>query len=270
MASSSAPLEIGRVALTVNDIDAVGHFYQTALGLQDMGHGAATARLGAGGRVLLELRADRTARRSTPQEAGLFHTAFLLPARADLGRWLHHAAATGLAVTGASDHGVSEALYLHDPEGNGIEIYIDRPRECWQRKGNEIEMGTDPLDLDALAATADRPWDGAPEGTVIGHVHLQVGAIPEAEAFYTGTLGFALTHRYRGGSFYGAGGYHHHLATNIWNSRGAGPRSHPSTGLADLEIMAAPDELAAILARTGTSALIDPWGTSISLTAKPV
>lgn len=264
MATSSAPIEIGRVALTVNDIQSVGRFYETVLGLEPMRSDAATAAYGAGGKVLLELRSDPTARRRSPREAGLFHTAFLLPERADLGRWLHFASEARQPIVGASDHGVSEALYLNDPEGNGIEIYIDRPRDQWIRNGDAVEMVSDPLDLEAIAATATTLWRGAPAGTVVGHVHLQVGSIPEAEAFYGQNLGLTLTCRYPGGSFYGAGGYHHHIATNVWNSRGAGPRSYPSTGLADVELLAD----AANLARLGTATLTDPWGTTLSLTAK--
>ncbi|MDZ4095238.1 MAG: VOC family protein [Paracoccaceae bacterium] len=269
MNTSNAPMQIGRVALTVNDITKVGDFYQTTLGLERLSGDGEVARFGAGGRVLLELRADRAARRAAPREAGLFHTAFLLPDRADLGRWLLHASDLDVALAGASDHAVSEALYLSDPEGNGIEIYIDRPRALWSHKDGQVQMTTERLDLQALAAAGTGPWTGAPDGTVVGHVHLQVGALPEAEAFYAGTLGFALTCRYPGGSFYGSGGYHHHLASNIWNSRGAGPRALPATGLADLEIRADAAELAAIRARSGgADVLQDPWGTSITITAK--
>lgn len=268
MPTSSAPLEIGRVALTVNDLPRMTAFYRSALGLEPMGEDGETARLGAGGRALLELRADPVARRGDPRAAGLFHTAFLLPRRADLGKWLYHAAETRLPIAGASDHGVSEAIYLSDPEGNGIEVYSDRPKSGWLRKNGGIAMSTDLLDMNDLAASADGRWSGAPEGTVVGHVHLQVGALPEAEAFYGGTLGFDLTARYPGGSFFGAGGYHHHLAANVWNSRGAGPRLFPSTGLADLEILGDPAALAALRARGVGAVLSDPWGTPVTLNAK--
>ena len=127
---------------------------------------------------------------------------------------------------------------------------------------------TDALDLNDVARSAKGPYFAAPEGLVLGHVHLQVGAVPEAEAFYAGTLGFAITAHYPGAAFYGSGGYHHHLATNVWNSRGATARS-PSTGLAAVEILADPASLAAITARSGGATdLVDPWGTRITLTAK--
>ncbi|TNC73706.1 VOC family protein [Rubellimicrobium roseum] len=269
MSTASAPLEIGRVALTVNDLAAVQGFYEQALGLSRLGGDGDNALLGAGDRVLLELRQDRAARRSSRREAGLFHTAFLLPSRAALGRWLRHAAETGVPVQGASDHLVSEAVYLADPEGNGIEVYADKPRAVWPVEDGAIRMDTLPMDVTGVAGAADGPWRGAPEGTVVGHVHLQVGAVPEAEAFYHGTLGFEIVTHYPGASFLGSGGYHHHLGANVWNSRGAARRSYPSTGLADLQILAEPAALAPILGRTGGAmSLADPWGTSVSLTEK--
>ncbi|NPD14976.1 VOC family protein [Xinfangfangia sp. D13-10-4-6] len=271
--TGSAPLSMGRVALTVNDLDRVGDFYQRVVGLHRLGGDGESALLGAGGTVLLELRSDKAARRRSPREAGLFHTAFLLPERADLGQWTKNAMATRAPVIGASDHGVSEALYLSDPEGNGIEIYADRPVSAWKRAGGQIEMPSDPLDVgDLVASVGDGVWTGFPEGSVIGHVHLQVGAIAEAEAFYAGILGFDITCRYPGGSFYAADGYHHHIATNIWNSRGAPARSYPSTGLAEVamevnpaRLEAARNRAAAAEAGQGTLALRDPWGTAITL-----
>jgi catechol 2,3-dioxygenase len=268
MSTASAPVEIGTVALTVADLDATSAFYRTVIGLQDMGGDGAGRRLGAGGRVLVELRGDRAARRSDPREAGLFHTAFLLPDRRALARWLIHAAGAGVRLQGASDHGVSEAIYLADPEGNGIEVYADRPRAVWHDPKGRIRMTSDALDLNALARAADGPWQGAPEGSVVGHVHLQVGDVAEAEAFYAGMLGLAVTAHYPGAAFFGAGGYHHHLAANVWNSRGAEVRAFPATGLAEVELLAEPAELAAIRARVGAGELADPWGTTIRLSPK--
>lgn len=269
MASSDAPIEIGHVVLTVRDLDRLSDFYERTVGLARLASDGETARLGAGGRALLELRRDPAARVSGPREAGLFHTAFLLPDRADLGALLNHYAQTGARLDGASDHGVSEALYLSDPEGNGIEIYADRPRAAWKRGAGGIEMGTERLDIRDLQRAATGAWAGAPEGTVVGHVHLRVGAIPAAEAFYTGTLGMDLVTRYPGGSFYATGGYHHHLATNIWQSRGAGPRDYPSTGLAEVALSAEPAAYARLAARAEGGALTDPWGTRFVLGQKP-
>ena len=269
MSTASAPLEIGRVALTVNDLPAVRDFYLAALGLEPLGGDGGVALLGAAGRPLLELREDRSARRRSAREAGLFHTAFLLPSRAALGRWLRHAAEARVPIQGASDHLVSEALYLADPEGNGIEVYADKPREAWPLQDGRIRMATDPMDVNGVAASADGPWTGAPEGTVVGHVHLQVGDVPEAEAFYHGTLGFDVVTHYPGASFLRSGGYHHHLGANVWNSRGAPRRSYPSTGLADVEILADAGALGEVLARTGGQRQVaDPWGTQVTLAPK--
>ncbi|MDB6453260.1 VOC family protein [Falsirhodobacter sp. 20TX0035] len=240
---------IGRVTLTVNDLPKMTAFYRDALGLNVLSADTAEALLGADA-PLLVLRADPAARRPEGREAGLFHTAFLLPERRDLASWLLHAVGSRLPLAGASDHDVSEALYMHDPEGNGIEVYWDRPRSDWAWTDGIVRMGTYPLDLDALAQTGQR-WSGAPSSTTVGHVHLQVGALPVAEEFWTGQ-GADITHRYPGGTFFGWNGYHHHIATNVWNSRGAVPRSFPSTGLAEVEILGLPAQVTE-----------DPWGTPI-------
>lgn len=268
MSTASAPMEIGRVRLVVRDLTRVADFYAHALGLEKLASDGAEVTLGAGDRALVELQGDTAARVRSPREAGLFHTAFLMPSRADLGAWVHHASETRLPVQGASDHLVSEAIYFADPEGNGIEIYADRPRSGWTNPDGSIKMATDPLDVPDLAAAARAPWKGAPQGAVVGHVHLQVGNVPEAEAFYSGTLGFDVMAHYPGAAFYGSGGYHHHLATNIWNSRGAG-RREGGTGLASVEILADAAELDRIATRSGGATRIaDPWGTEIVLTRK--
>lgn len=243
---------IDHVVLTVRDLPGMTDFYTRALGLTRHDGDAAVARLGTPQRTLLELRRDSAARPRDPRQAGLFHTAFLLPDRAVLAAWLRHAADSGVRLTGASDHGVSEALYLDDPEGNGIEIYRDRPPSDWVRDGDRIEMGTLRLDLNDLMAAAQDPWRGAPAGTQIGHVHLQVGDLAQADAFLAGDLGLTRTFEAPGGAWYGWDGYHHHLAGNVWNSRGAGPRDPHMTGLAEV-VIADP-------ARAGRT-MTDPWGT---------
>ena len=270
MSTATAPIEISRVVLTVHDLPGMADFYRRTLGLTDLSGTADRISLGADDRTLVELVSDPAARRSDPREAGLFHTAFLMPSRPALARWLVHVAAARVQLQGASDHQVSEAIYLADPEGNGIEVYVDRPRDTWHGPDGAIKMATERLDLNALARAADSPWTGAPEGLVIGHVHLQVGAVPEAEAFYSGTLGLPVMARYPGAAFYGSGGYHHHIATNVWNSRGAGPRTMPATGLTELVLAIDAAEHAAIRSRDGADQMRDPWGTAITLEAKPV
>jgi catechol 2,3-dioxygenase len=271
---------MGRVALTVHDLERVGTFYRQVLGLHQLKADANTVQLGVGETVLLELRRDPSARRRSPREAGLFHIAFLLPTRADLGAWIKHAARTRAPIVGASDHAVSEALYLADPEGNGVEIYADRSPDSWKKENGSFVMPSDPLDVEQVIASAGaKEWQGFPDGSLVGHVHLQVGAIAPAEAFYAGVLGLHITTRYPGGTFYAAGDYHHHLATNNWNSRGAGVRGEPSTGLADVEIVVDNTIFDAVQARRpapGPTAiddpsrllLRDPWGTSITLVAR--
>lgn len=156
-------------------------------------------RLGADVTPLIELRQDRHARQRSSREAGLFHTAFLLPSRSALACWIDHAMERKVPLVGASDHNVSEAVYLSDPEGNGVEIYADRPpSSCYWRDGT-IRMGTKPLDIPALLERSrGARWDGAPTGTQIGHVHLQVGTIEVAEEFYARKLGLDVTCRYPG------------------------------------------------------------------------
>ena len=263
MATSDAPLQIGQVALIVNDLDRVGDFYQSVIGLDRLSGSGEERVLGAGGLPLVTLRRDRAARHR-PREAGLFHTAFLLPDRKALGGWLRHVADRQVGLDGASDHLVSEAIYLRDPEGNGIEVYADRPRSEWQTHGHEVRMDTIALDLNGLLAAADAPWQGAPQGSVIGHVHLQVGNVAEAEGFYMNRLGMDRSAHVFGASFFASGGYHHHLAGNIWNSRGAGQRSPGAAGLA--EVVLAAD--APVLAGLASHDLADPWGTRIRLVAK--
>ncbi|ANF57288.1 VOC family protein [Halotalea alkalilenta] len=259
---SQAPLAIERVTLVVNDLDKVSEYYQQMVGLELLKGDGTEHWLGAGDRTLLHLREDRAARRWSPREAGLFHTAFLLPNRADLGAWAQRAVDQRIAVSGASDHLVSEAIYLQDPEGNGIEIYTDRPRSSWHWKDGLVEMTTEALDLEGLLASATGEWRGAPIGTIVGHVHLQVGEIAAAEDFYIQRMGFDLTCRYPGGSFFSTGGYHHHIATNVWNSRGAPSRTQPSTGLSEIVLAATPAALERLAPK---QTLLDPWGNEIAL-----
>ena len=269
---TAAPHRIGTVTLVVHDLEGVIAFYRDAIGLAVLSASAEEAALGTAGRPLLRLRADRSARIRSPREAGLFHTAFLMPSRADLGSWLAHAAESRLPLQGASDHDVSEAIYLADPEGNGIEIYADRPSGSWVHGPDGVLMRSEPLDLqDLLRAGRERVWSGFPTGGTVGHVHLQVGGLAPAESFYGDLLGFDVMCRYPGATFFGSGGYHHQLAANIWNSRGAADRDLPSTGLAEVELLTAPEALDAArkrsgLAGSGDLVLRDPWGTSVRLT----
>jgi len=256
----TTPVSVSRVGLKARDADALARYYREVIGLTELSRTDGNIVLGTGQRPLLEIEEDRSAEPDNPRAAGLFHTAFLLPAREDLARWIRHAIEKRIRMNGASDHLVSEALYLTDPEGNGIEIYADRPREQWPMKGSEVEMATIPLDIEALLGTiseGDR-WKGAPDGSVVGHVHLRVGDPKKAEDWWNGEMGFATMARYGDAAvFLSSGGYHHHIGANSWRSVGAGRRDPHRTGLAWVELQ---DRNA-----TATKLFEDPWGTEIRL-----
>jgi catechol 2,3-dioxygenase len=230
---------IGAVRLRVGDLDELARFYEDVIGLELLERSSALARLGAGGRPLVELLSDPNAPPRPPQTTGLFHLAILVPDRRRLGTALRRVAEAGWGLTGASDHLVSEALYTSDPEGNGIEIYRDRPSEDWPRADGQPQMDTLPLDLSSVLAEAEagEPGPMAAE-TRIGHVHLNVSDIPGSEAFYSGLLGFEPTVRgYPGALFVSAGGYHHHLGLNTWVGEGAPPPPEGSRGLESFEVL---------------------------------
>lgn len=267
--SATAPMQIGLVTLNVRQLDTVADYYRHLLGLEIVGRDGKTIRLGAGDTALLELRGNENLVEGSKRSAGLFHTAFLMPSREDLAAWLRHVAAERISIDGASDHLVSEALYLRAPEGNGIEVYQDRPRSQWNMDGKRVAMSTEHLDIPALLELApERAWSGAPDDLIVGHMHLQVGDIAVAEPFYSGVLGTDITAHYPGATFYGAGGYHHQLATNIWSSRGAGPIPANQTGLVGFELILDTDEQRdGIVQRAGVhgGSIVDPWGLSLSL-----
>ena len=223
---------LGAVRLRVADLAGARSFYERALGLEARADGEVVALGVPGGPALVELREQADAAPRRPGASGLFHLALLLPSRAELARALWRLARERVPLTGASDHLVSEALYLADPEGNGIELYRDRPREEWERDGGELRMATLPLDLDPLLAEAPaEPEAAIAPGTRLGHVHLQVADLRAAEAFYGGALGFeAMVRGSPGALFLAAGGYHHHVGLNTWASRSAAAVSSRSPG----------------------------------------
>jgi catechol 2,3-dioxygenase len=242
--------EIGVVTLVVRDLERSVSFYERSLGLDAVAGPDGVARLGDGKRAFLELRGEPEAPPRPPHTTGLFHFAVLVPSRADLAASLARLGATGVGLTGASDHLVSEAIYLNDPDGIGIEIYRDRPRDEWQRDGGELRMATLPLDLQAVLGELPAGFDpGQPvaAGTRVGHVHLNVADLEESERFYVGELGFDVTVRsYPGALFVSTGGYHHHLGLNTWNGEGVPPPPPGTIGLDRFELVApgaAPAEL---------------------------
>ena len=216
----------GQVALVANDRDRLTDFYVTVVGLDVLRAGDDRTTLGAGGTPLLDLIGDPSAPERGPDEAGLFHTAFLVPSRAALGGALAQIEGEW-TLDGASDHLVSEALYLTDPEGNGIEVYRDRPRERWDVDDDgRVDIDTLPLDLGAIRAAADdagsETGNGVPDGTRVGHVHLEVASLSAVRPFYVDALGLGVQATYGDSAlFVAAGGYHHHVGLNVWNGRSA-------------------------------------------------
>lgn len=277
--SLAADTQIGDLALTVADLERSVRFYEDVLGFKLLDRSAGTATLGtAGSTPLLHLVEQPGARPMPQRSTGLYHFAVLFPSRVDLARALLRIADHRYPLQGASDHLVSEAIYLADPDNNGIEIYRDRQREEWPRIDGNIQMATDPLDLYALLAEAGETSDAmVPEGTRIGHMHLQVADIPAAEAFYVDLLGFDTVFRMPSALFVSAGGYHHHIGLNTWQSRGGAPAPAGSAGLrhftielpdrAELQRVADRLQEAGLpLERTDDSVTVaDPWRNHVRL-----
>ncbi len=274
---------LGRVKLQVADLARSIEFYEEVLGLRTTAGDSSLAVLAAHGDdtpivELHELPGARTP--ATRSRLGLFHFAILMPDRPSLGRFVKHLAGIN-ARAGASDHLVSEAFYLRDPDNLGIEVYADRPRSTWNRIGRELMMATDPIDIEGLRDAADGPWTGMPARTTIGHVHLHVGDLPTASSFFSDAIGFdRMAWSYPGALFLGAGGYHHHLGTNTWAGGATSPAADESRLLewtVQLPDAAARVALAESLTRAehqtrqeeGGLLVTDPWGTQIRFETDP-
>jgi catechol 2,3-dioxygenase len=273
---------MGAVELTVADLDRTLDYWQREIGLSVLDRGAGRASLGTDTEVLRFV--EEPGAQPDTGHTGLYHVALLLPDRASLARWLAHAARDRVSLTGLSDHSVSEAIYLRDPDHHGIEIYADRPRELWDGKVAEL-MTTIPLDVDDLLGELDdpaaEPFEGLPDGTVVGHTHLRVADVDRTIAFYRDVLGFPLTAEFRSmAAFLGAGGYHHHVGGNIWESAGAAPAPPGSATLRHAEILLPDrDELDRVVARVadagqepeptdGGVLVRDPSGNGLLLAAR--
>ncbi len=266
-ADSAPDLRIGAAGLVVRDLEREIAFYREVIGLGVVDRSATSARLGVGGVTLVSMEQRPEAIPDDRRRAGLYHIAFLMPERADLARWVRHVAHQSTPIVGMSDHAVSEAIYLDDPEGNGVEVYADRPRQEWQWNGDLVTITTDPLDLDGLVAHGDsNAYDAAPEAMRIGHVHLRVGDVGRAEAFYRDAIGLDVTRRRTGASFLSSGRYHHHVAVNVWHSAGAGPRGDNEAGLAWFAMEtgdpAALPAIAEMLTKAGSPVTSVPGGIS--------
>jgi len=277
-----ANTRIGEVHLTVSDLDRSVEFYERVIGLELRERDGQMGSLGApgGGENLLVLT-EVPGARPDPRATGLYHFALLLPERRDLGAWLAHAMRERVSLEGASDHFVSEALYLRDPDRHGIEIYSDRPRQLWEGHV-EATMTTDRLDLGSLLALVEEDpptYNGMPSGTVMGHIHLQVSDIAASIAFYRDLLGFGLMAELMGSAaFFGAGDYHHHIGANTWHSAGRAPAPEGTASLRSFTIVLSEaqslaevrDRLAIgnvdVIERDGALEVSDPSGNAIVLT----
>lgn len=271
---------VGQISLTVADLDRSIAFYTIGFGLALQERDGGSAWLGTGDAALLHLVEARDARPWPSHYTGLYHFAVLVPTRADLGRWLRHWLESGYALPGQGDHLVSEALYLSDPDQHGIEIYRDRPRGEWTWERGQVRMATDPVDLEGVIAAGDETglaWNGLPDGTRLGHIHLQVGDVEQAALFYHGVLGFDIVAAMPSALFVSAGGYHHHIGMNTWHSRGAGSAPAGVASLQHFTVVFADDEArTAVLDRVraagldtmeeaGDAMVTDPWHNKLHL-----
>lgn len=277
-------LEIGLVQIRVSNLERSLAFYQNVIGLKILRQTGREVELTADGRhVLLVLREIENARVLRPNSvAGLYHFAILVPDRPSLGLVLRNLIASDIEV-GQGDHLVSEALYIQDPDNNGIELYRDRPRDTWEydAEGNVV-MSTDPVDVEGLLnASAGLTWTGLPAGTVIGHVHFHVGDLGEAKKFYVDTLGFEVTTKIGNSAlFISAGGYHHHMGLNVWAGQGAPAAPADAAGIDYFTLLLpSAEERNAVAERVrragykvvegeGTVTVTDPWNIGIRLLVK--
>ncbi len=275
------PPRVGRVALVVTDLARSIRFYEEMIGLELLERDGETARMGAGDHAFLLLHRQPGAR-PVQRATGLYHFAILVPSRLDLARTLNHLLQSDGPISGFADHNVSEAIYLTDPDGHGIEIYRDRPRAEWEYRNGQLRMGTDPIDLRGilgeLSGRSNVSTRMAP-GTFVGHMHLQVAQIPATEQFYTGLLGLDPLLRYGPrATFMSYNGYHHHLGANTWAGENLPPAPDDAARLLWYELVqpdaAAVDAIAGRLVAAGHAAernadglwTVDPSGIRVRVT----
>ena len=264
---------MGPVELSVSDLERTLDYWQGVVGLRVLARDDGRASLGAGSRELVRF-VEEPGARSARGFAGLFHVALLLPTRRDLARWLAHAGQDRIALEGLSDHAVSEAIYLRDPDEHGIEIYADRPREQWEGRVSEL-MTTVPLDVESVFAELDEPRVDLPDGTIVGHTHLCVSDVDDTVHFYRDELGFELMAQLGPmAAFLAAGGYHHHIGANTWESRDRPKAPAGTARLLEATILVPDaDELERVAGRLevdvedGAITVEDPSGNPLLITA---
>ncbi|MED4876316.1 VOC family protein [Anoxybacillus geothermalis] len=251
---------VSQVSIKVENIERSIDFYEQVIGFKVWKKTDRQALFTADGQtVLLSVEQPENVIPKQGRTTGLYHFALLLPTRADLGKVLGHLLRIGYPLQGGADHWVSEAIYLADPDGNGIELYADKPSSTWRWANGEVAMSTEPLDVKGLLAEGkEEAWHGLPRGTLIGHIHLHVSELRQAEQFYTKGLGFDVVNRYGGQAlFLSTGKYHHHIGLNTWNGVGAPMPPANSVGLESFTLMlpdeAAKEKVAAGLREVGAS-----------------
>ncbi len=277
---------VGLVTIAVSSLERSLPYYQNGLGFAVKEQREGLVLLGAAiGLPILALVEQPNAQLQPAHTTGLYHFAVLLPTRKDLGRFLSHLIESRTPLGGYADHLVSEALYLSDPDGNGIEVYHDRPRSTWTRHNGHIDMATDPIDLEALMADGRQDtsaWSGLPAHITLGHMHLRVGNIPQGVQFYHDILGFDIMIQMPSALFLSAGGYHHHIGMNIWESRNAPQPPRNAVGLRFFTIQL-PDAsaLSQVVTRLQAASwpveqqemgtmFHDPWGNKLLLTTQDI
>jgi len=249
-----ADLRLGAVHIVVTDLDRSVAFYERSIGLQLRAREGSEAMLGAGGEDVLVLHEEGDAGRAG-RHAGLYHFALLFPTRQELARAVRRLAEAGTPIQGASDHGISEAIYLPDPDGNGIELAADQPRSNWGNLRDPTTIGPAPLDMAGLMATVEGEELSplADRDLTVGHLHLHVSDIDDALAFYRDVVGFEVQTLFEGAAFVSAGGYHHHLGLNTWRGQGIPPQPQGVVGLRHWTVIVDPDALAALRERLGAA-----------------
>ena len=273
-------LDLGPVHITVTDLDRSVGFYQDAIGLQVRERSDTEASLGAGGEELLHLVESRDAR-PAGRHAGLYHFALLHPSREELARATARLVATRTPISGASDHGISEAIYLPDPDGNGIELAADRSRDRWGDLSDPTTIGPQPLDLEGLLATvaAGQPQRHADPSLAVGHLHLHVGDVDQGLGFYREVIGFEAQTLFPSAAFVSVGGYHHHLAFNTWRGEGAPPAPEDAVGLRHWTVQLDVPDLEAVQRRLADAGIDveacdggvlvrDPWNNALLLAGR--
>lgn len=234
---------VDTVSINVMNLTNSVNFYKRVIGFQVLEQTSHQAILTADGKTpLLILEEPSDVIQKEKGTSGLYHFALLLPTRADLSRFLHHILALNIPL-GASDHAVSEAIYVDDPDGSGIEVYRDRSSDEWEWAQGEVHMTTERLDGEGLLAESDAPWSGLPADTLMGHIHLHVSDLQQTEQFYTEGLNLDVVTRYPGALFMSSGGYHHHLGLNIWNGSGVPAPKENSVGLNWFTLVLADEEV---------------------------